>query len=233
VKIDRWPVVRRRLPVVLATLAALCAAAPSATAATAARCGVAGYSYAGVASAQAAPGAAATVTALRAPGVEHGHVAAWIGGAGMGPRGSDEWLQAGLVARPGGSQRLYVEWKRPGSSRGYLELAGSVAVGDRHRLAVRELDGRPSVWRAYVDGAAVGPAVRLPGSHGRFPAVATAESWDGGRPSCNRFAFRFAALWVAQQDRGALAAPAFVRIQDPGYRVEMRERATFVARSNR
>jgi hypothetical protein len=221
--------------VVLATLAALCAAAPSASAAAAERCGVAGYSYAGVASAQAAPGAAATVTALRAPGVEHGHVAAWIGvgGAGMGPRGSDEWLQAGLVARPGGSQRLYVEWKRPGSSRGYLELAGSVAVGDRHRLAVRELDGRPSVWRAYVDGAAVGPAVRLPGSHGRFPAVATAESWDGGRPSCNRFAFRFAALWVAQQDRGALAAPAFVRIQDPGYRVEMRERATFVARSNR
>jgi hypothetical protein len=205
----------------LAALAALCAATPAFGA-----CGWPGYSYAGVTSTGAVTSVSATVTALQRPDVESGHVAAWVGvgGYGAGPGGADEWIQAGVAARAGGGQVLYVEWKRPGSRRRYVEVEAGVAVGERHRVAVVEL--RPTIWRAYVDGRAVGRAVRLPGSHGRFAAVATAESWDGGRPACNRFAYRFAALALG----GTSGTTA--ELEDPGYRV-VRSATAFVARSAR
>ena len=40
--------------------------------------------------------------AARRPNVLHGHVAAWVGvgGAGLGPGSTDEWLQVGISARP-------------------------------------------------------------------------------------------------------------------------------------
>lgn len=43
-----------------------------------------------------------------------------------------------------------------------------------------------------VDGMKVGDPVTLPGSHGLFQPVATAENWDGGvAGSCNRYDFDF------------------------------------------
>jgi hypothetical protein len=209
-----------------ATVVAL-TAAPAADGAV---CGWPGYSYAGVLGARPAAGVGATVSAVTRPRVESGHVAAWlgVGGAGAGLAGQDAWLQTGLVTRPGRPQRLYVEWKRPGAGRRYVEL-GAAPVGEPHRLVVRELPRRPSVWRAYVDGRPVSPAVRLPDSHGRLPGVAAAETWDGGRPACNRFAFRYENVTMSN----GVAPVDLLELEDPGYRVEQSERATFVARSRR
>jgi hypothetical protein len=203
------------------------AAAPAAGAA----CGWRGYSYAGMLGERPATAVAATVTAVHGARVESGHVAAWlgVGGAGAGPAGQDAWLQTGLVARHGRLQRLYVEWKRPWAKRRYVELRSVVPVGESHRLLVRELPGRPSVWRAYVDGHAASPPLRLAGSHGRLPGVVTAESWDGGRPACNRFAFRYEDVTMSH----GRAPVELLELEDPGYLVERSERATFVARSRR
>lgn len=209
------------------------AAAP-AGAVPAARCGVSGYSYAGLATAAAVRGVAATVSALARPRVQSGHVAAWVGvgGYGLGPGGRDEWIQVGIAAEPGSRQRLYVEWKRPRGPHRQLWLDDEIALGAGKRLAVIELPGRRSWWRAFVDGRPAGRAVFLPGSHGRFPGLATAESWDGGRAACNRFAYRFAALALLPASRRpAGAPPRTVELEDRGYLVERRERATFIARS--
>jgi hypothetical protein len=45
--------------------------------------------------------------------------------------------------------------------------------------------------------------VRLPGSSGRWEPIATAESWDGGGPSCNGFAFRFERVSVSYGGGGS------------------------------
>src|SRR4051812_9020353 len=99
----------RRLSVATATVAAACAlAAPTGGAAVGA-CGASGYSYAGVAGWTAVRGVAATLTAEAWPDVASGHVAAWVGvgGSGYGPRGTDEWIQAGLAGFPDGRNELY------------------------------------------------------------------------------------------------------------------------------
>jgi hypothetical protein len=229
--------VHRRRVALLAVLAALCAATWTSTAiaASARGCGPSGYGYAGVASGAAVRGVGATVSALVRPRVQSGHVAAWVGvgGYGMGPAGRDEWLQLGIATSRQFTQRVYVEWARPGKRPRLVVVESGLTVGETRRLAVLELAGRSSWWRAFVDGRPVGPAVHLPGSHGRFPAVATAESWDGGRPACNLFAFRFSALQLTPAGLATAEAQRTVELVDPGYRVERRERATFVARSNR
>jgi hypothetical protein len=221
----------------LAATAALCSAVWTASPPTAfARaCGLPGYGYAGVLSTTAAGGVAATVSALARPSVRGGHVAAWVGvgGYGMGPGGSDEWIQAGITATTSSSQRVYIEWKRPQGRPHLVVLERRLGVGEERRVAVRELPGRRSVWRAYLDGRAVGPAVHLPGSHGRFPAMAVAESWDGARAVCNRFSYRFASLSIVPARATRSGTTATIELEDPGYVVERRERATFVARSRR
>jgi hypothetical protein len=59
--------------------------------------------------------------------------------------------------------------------------------------------------------------------------VVTAESWDGGRPACNRFAFRYEDVTMSD----GRAPVELLELEDPGYLVERSERATFVARSRR
>jgi hypothetical protein len=166
------------------------------------------------------------------PRVEAGHVAAWVGvgGYGLGPGGSDEWIQAGVVTRPGGKSRLYVEVVRPGAGRTYLEVGAPVRRGEAHRVAVLEIAAAPGWWRAWVDGEPAAPAVYLPSSHGRFRPMATAESWDGGHDACNRFRFRFARVSLAAEPDGS-----WERLEDGhvlagcGFRVIRRTAATFVA----
>jgi hypothetical protein len=165
--------------------------------------------------------------------VSGGHVAAWVGvgGYGMGPRGSSEWIQVGITATRERSQRIYVEWKQPQRRPQLRVVERGVGVGESRRVAVRELSGRRSYWQAYVEGRPVGPAVRLPGSHDRFPATVVAESWDGGRSACNRFAYRFARLSIVAAGSTMAGGMGTVELEDPGYVLERRERATFVARS--
>jgi hypothetical protein len=197
-----------------------------------AACGWSGYSYAGVQSLVPAHGVSARLTAVSVPRVQSGHVAAWVGvgGAGLGRNGADEWLQVGLSAYPGTRTELYYELAQPGSTPAYHVLDASVAAGTIHRVAVLEMRGRPDVWRAWVDGSAVSPPLYLPGSHGAWRPVATAETWDGGRPACNGYGYRFDEVRVATRAGGAWIPLSNGRwLESPGYRVRSRTAAAFVA----
>jgi hypothetical protein len=223
---------RRRCARALTTLlAALAAAAALAGGSSAAVC-KATYSYAGLVNADPGHGIRATVRALGLPGVEWGHVGAWVGvgGPGLGPNGEDAWIQVGLSGFAGSSNKLYFEVTRPGSSPAYTELDAEVRPGEPRRIAVLETADRRDHWRVWVDGRVVSDAVYLPGSHGSWAPMAIAESWNGGRATCNRYSYRFDRVMVARGP-GGLWRPlaAGTTFEDPGYRVVLRRPAGFLA----
>ena len=174
-------------------------------------------------------GVAATLALQSLPAIIHGHVAAWVGvgGVGMGPNGSDEWLQVGLAGTPASGNVLYYEVARGGAAPAYREIRPFVRLGERHRVAVIEMQRRPNWWRVWVDGSPVTSPIHLPASHDRWPAVATSESWNGGVPSCNTFAYRFATIRVRRGSWHFLedAYP----IETPGYAVEQWRFASLLA----
>ena len=97
----------------------------------------------------------ATIAPTAAPSVRDGHVDGWVGvgGAGLGPNGTDEWIQVGFTSVPNESlSSIYYEILRPGHSDVYRELRRDVRVGEAHRFAVRELAARPNWWRVWLDG---------------------------------------------------------------------------------
>jgi hypothetical protein len=146
-------------------------------------------------------------------------VAAWVGlgGYGAGPGGSNAWIQAGLIAYPNGAVQLYYELTRPGEQARLVPLADAVP-GRRYRVEVRET--RRGHWRVVVDGKPRTAPIYLPGSHGRWEATATAESWDGNAEVCNAFVFSF---------RNVEGDSRWTVLQAPGHRVE-RAPDGFVAR---
>lgn len=222
---------------VAASALAVTAAGATGTAAAAptASCGKAGYAYAGHQNAQRAHGVRATLSALADPLVRYGHVAAWIGlgGPGQGPNGSDAWLQIGLshFSWEAGS-RLYYEVNRPGIGPQYKEVLTNVPHGERHRVAVLETAQR-DWWRVWVDGRAVSPPLHLQGSSGRWRPIATAEAWDGGRGSCNRFSYSFEQVAVARNRGGNWGTfRSGHRFQDKGFRVLASRNGSFLARTS-
>jgi hypothetical protein len=154
-------------------------------------CAAHGYSYTGVAQNEAVHGVSATVTAVSAPRVAGGHVAAWVGvgGRGLAPGGTNAWLQAGLATYRGGGSRLYYELMLP-EGRRYVELVRGVRPGTRFTISVLEV--APGTWHVIVDDRAVSPAFALPVSSSGLPAIVTAESWATSTRACNQYAFGFA-----------------------------------------
>lgn len=154
-------------------------------------CAAQGYTYAGLAQNEGVHGVTATLTAVSAPRVAGGHVAAWVGvgGRGAGPSGTNAWLQAGLAAYPRTGSRLYYELMLPGGRR-YVELERGVRPGTRFTVSVLEV--APGVWQVAVNGQTVSPAFALPLTSSGLPAIVTAESWATARQACNRYAFGFA-----------------------------------------
>jgi hypothetical protein len=148
-------------------------------------------------------------------------VAAWVGvgGAGKGPRGSDEWLQAGVAAVKGGNE-LYYEVAKPNVAPRYHDLDVAVGPGEDHRVAVIEMQQRPNWWRIWIDRAAVSAPIFLPASHDRWSPVVTSESWNGGVGACNSFAYVFSAIRV-RHDSWTLLSDAYP-IRTPGYAVDWR-----------
>jgi hypothetical protein len=190
------------------------------------------YSYAGLQSSVAVAGIEATVTAMAPPQVAWGHIGGWVGvgGPGMGPNGTDAWIQVGLSSFANDrTSRIYYEIALPGGTLRYVEIDTNVAVGEPHRLAVRESPSAPGWWRVIVDDRPVSAAVHLPGSHGRWKAQAFGESWNGGHAVCNAFDYSFAGVQVAQAGSW-IAMRAASLLQDPAYHVVRRSLAAFRAR---
>jgi len=216
------------VPRILLVLLACCAAAVLAPAALACP---KGYSYAGLYSASRASGISATISMLDTPSAfgEASHVAGWVGvgGPGLGPNGSDEWLQVGLATfgtSSGG--RLYYELARPGSPPQYQELAAGIVPGIRVRVAVLELPYARNQW-IVVSPAGVSGPFYLPHSHRSWAPVATAESYAETQ-RCNRYAYRFDGLQLARKDGTWQTMRRAGTLQDPGWRLR-RQGAAFSA----
>jgi len=195
-------------------------AAASASACGSGANGSAGYAYAGFQATGVSSGVRATIAATRAPSVQAGHAAAWIGvgGTRAGANGETVWLQTGIAALPNTPTMVYAEITRAGRDPVFLPLHQNVQVGERHRLAVLEMNRRPGVWRVWVDGQPATDPIVLPGSHRIWKPIATAESWSGGVATCNGFGFRFERVGIAQSLGGSWRtfAPGYT-FEDRGY----------------
>jgi hypothetical protein len=188
-----------RLLSATATIATLALAG---SAARALACGnSAGYSYAGVGAPMQAYGVSALISPLNAFDVLSGHVAGWVGvgGPGEGPNGSNEWIQVGYAGFPSitGSD-IYYEVALPGRYPTYHQVSAGLGVGTLTKVTVLEMHDRRDWWRVWVNHKPASPPILLPGSHGRWNPIATAESWDGGTGStCNTFLYRFRRVSIA------------------------------------
>lgn len=190
-----------------------------------------GYSYAGLYSRSKAPGIAATITALDRPAVfgSTSHVAGWVGvgGAGLGPRGTDEWLQVGLATFGDSREsRLYYEIAQPGRSPEYVELAGGIQPGRKLRVAVLELPFARDFWIVISSAGIAGPFY-LAHSHRAWAPIATAESY-AETSRCNRYAYRFGGVQLARPDGSWDTMREASTLQDPGARLR-RHGAAFSA----
>jgi hypothetical protein len=188
-----------------------------------------GYSYAGVYAPRKASGVAATLSMLGLPSVSAGHVAAWVGvgGEGLGPNGTDEWLQVGLASFPGSSEgHLYYELAQPGQKPRYSEIASGFDPGERVRVSVLELPFARNTWVVLSNAGVVGPFY-LPRSHRAWAPIATAESWDAGGAQCNRYAFRFDGVQLAHRDGSWKPLRHGLKLQDPGQRLHRTPTSSF------
>lgn len=216
-------------------LAFACASlAPSANASprTAARFCPSGYAYAGVYTTKAVAGVAATLTMLAKPSVAAGHVAGWVGvgGSGMGPGDTDEWLQVGFASFDQPDGRLYYELALPHQKPKFVQLASGIQPGQDVRVAVAELPFHPNEWVVVTPYGIAGP-FRLPRSHGRWSPTATGESWTrSGAPVCNTYDYRFRDVQLdANGDWHALAGASVLK--DRGWVVQRESPSTFRAHS--
>jgi hypothetical protein len=212
------------------TAGALCLALAFAGVASPAFACSGGYSYAGLYASRPAGGIAASLTMLTAPVLGGGHVAAWvgIGGPGLGPNSSDEWLQVGLASFDSSGGRLYYELATPGQEPRYVELAAGIQPGKTIRVALLELPFAPGTWVIVTPVGLAGPFF-LPRSHGVWAPVATAESWAAGGSRCNRSSYRFGRIELAGGSGRWRALRHASRLQDPGWRLHRYSRATFSA----
>ena len=208
--------------VVLAT-ACVAGVAADPVGAGAAGCGSQTYSYAGLQSAHRGHGVRAALTALEAPRVAHGHVAAWVGVSGR-----SQWLQVGLSGFAGSpSSSLYYEVARAGRTPQYFEVEAGIAPSQRRHVAVLEMKGRRGWWRVWVGKRAVSAPVQLAGSG--LHTIATAESWNAGTRACNTFRYGFDRLALSDAPGGSWRSfRAAHRFLSPGYAV-VGKRAGFVA----
>jgi hypothetical protein len=215
-----------RLLLLFATVAvALVSALPAP--AQQAGCGSTDYAYAGVQTHGAVYSAGATITSLVAPQVKQGHVAGWVG---VVSSDRQAWMQIGLWAFPAErANRVYLEYAAPGRDPRYVTLRAVVPVGEATRVAVKEIAGRRSWWQAWLDGSPVGKPVYLAGSHGRWGAQVMGESWNDNSGACNRYAYAFRRVSLAQAPGRPTRRPEGLRsTSDAGYRLAWSSPSDFV-----
>ena len=210
-----------------AALAAACLVVPPA--------GATGYTYAGLVGQKGPLGISATLTALEAPAVQRGHVAAWVGvgGPNEAPDGTAEWLQVGLNSGRGSWNILYYEYARPGIPVQYVQLAAGVPIGHSVRVAVLKCAAGRDHWRVWVDGRSASDPISLPASAGRLTPVATAENYDGNTAGVvNTFSYSLTGIKVATAAGGVWRplTSGLLR-QDGGVRMMRSALGSFVATS--
>jgi hypothetical protein len=179
------------------------------------------YSYAGLIGNHNAHGIRTKLTAVTTPDVNRGHVAGWVGvgGEGMGPNGTTEWIQVGYSGFGTGQSTLYFEVTRPHGYPSYHAVM-DIQPGDSHKVGVSEMRHRRNYWRVWVDGHTVSKPIYLPGSHGTWQPVATAESWNADSGTCNSYAYRFSRLaFATRPNRGWKLMSDAYKLEDTGYRV--------------
>jgi hypothetical protein len=157
-----------------------------------------GYDYAGVEQPSAASGIRTTLTNVTVPDVgASGHVAGWIGvgGPGLGPNGTDEWVQVGYAGFAGGNSQIYYEVTQPNVAPMYHMVQQNVTTNAKNVMAVAEV--QPNGWQVSVNDQVVSPVINLPGSHGKFAPQAIGETWNGGTTICNIYAYGFGNVQVA------------------------------------
>jgi hypothetical protein len=189
------------------------------------------YSYAGLVGSHNAHGIRTKLTAVKSPDVNTGHVAGWVGvgGEGMGPNGTTEWIQVGFSGFGDGQSTLYFEVTRPYGYPTYHAVM-DVQAGESHRVGVSEMRNKRDWWRVWVDGHTVSKPIHLPGSHGTWQPVATAESWNADSGKCNSYAYRFSRVaFATRANRGWKLMSDAYKLEDTGYRVS-RSDGGFVAR---
>jgi hypothetical protein len=209
----------------LGLLLAGCASAPLAPKSD----GKNGYSYAGLEGPFGAPGVRATIRAITRPHVPElgSHVAAWVG-VDARVDGKVAWVQVGLYCDPASlttASVLYLEHRSP---KGYkLEVVRrNVPLGARFRVAVHEV--KPGLWRASVDGNAVGE-VELSLPVGRWNTTASAESYRVGSEA-NRYRYGFENVEILQEGSW-VAMPVTKVLEDARDKVIDRRGDHFVATS--
>ena len=214
----------------LGALAAACAVGVGHGSAADALCGSSDYAYAGLQSFGSVNGVSATITSLLNPQVARGHVAGWVG---VSSRNGQAWIQTGVSAFPGdATSHAYIEIAAPNGALRYVTVGDALPNGQRHRFGVLEIAQRPGWWRAWLDGKPVSRPVFLPGSHGRWHAQATGESWNDNSGACNLYAYSFESVDLATAPGGSWRRLRGGRVfEDPGYRLARDTHAGFVASS--
>src|SRR5262245_40797164 len=161
-----------------------------------------------------------------APQVESGDVSGWIGVGRVGVSGKRGVVRVGLLAQTDGAMQLYYEVRENG---GWVRHLGpQVQPGERHFVKVARSRNNAKRWRVLIDGNMVGPSLRLGNDWKWLRAVATAESWDGGAPTCNQFRYAFGKVKV-RNGRGWRRVDTRHAVQDPGYKVLNQHKARFLA----
>ena len=163
------------------------------------------YAYAGVQDAKVHHGIRATIDPLMPPDTSGGFVASWVGvgGPGLGPDGTDEWLQAGFAKFQSGPMQVYYEVTRPGQLPAYHAVRDAVSEDQPHRIAVLATNGDPNSWQVWLDDEPVSPPIELKASAGRFRPQVQAETNNSDGTRCNAYAWRFTKIEVAQKAGGS------------------------------
>ena len=151
---------------------------------------------------------------------------------------------SGCTARPSGSRlatRAFpacasaactYEVTLPGKQPIYHEVSATIQPGERHHVAVLEVAGHTDWWSVWVDGHTASKPYHLPGSHGAWRGIATAESWGGGVRACNLDSYRFNRVAIAHKPGGNWQLVSSVDTMHQGdNRFVPRTTSSFVART--
>src|SRR5262249_18829640 len=117
------------------------------------------YSYAGVQNSGTRSGIRANLATVQKPDVKVGHVGGWVGvgGPGLGPNGTDEWMQSGYAAFQGGTAQIYYEVALPNKPPTYHTIAAKLSPSAKNLVSVLEIGNKHGSWRVWLNNKAVSP----------------------------------------------------------------------------